>query len=786
MKTKHCIVIYLLLLLGNIPTNALSINTQYYQTIRGKVIDHETKQALIGANIVILNSEPFKGTASDIDGNFILEKVKIGRVSLFISCMGYEAKTIANIEVGSAKQIILEIELVESVTNIQEVKVYPKTAKHETLNKMASVSGQAFTVEETSRYSGALNDPARMVSAYAGVSSDGEGSNEIIVRGNSPKGIQWRLEGVEIPNPNHFADEGSTGGAVNALNSNLLRNSDFFTGAFTAEYGNAYSGIFDINLRSGNNAKHEQTFGFSTMGIDFTLEGPLKKGYSGSYLANYRYSSLELLNNAGVIDFDGIPKYQDGSFKLVLPTKKAGKFTFFGLFGKSNMINKEENDEETITLGKNKIESNLNIVGVTNLLSLGKKSYLKNTLAWSATNSKYQSEILGDDNMMFSALQEKYQHDYLKFNSTFNTKLNAKNSLKVGLQFTRMGFDINSKNDFKNSGSFITDVDSDGNSHFIQSFVNWKYRITSQLSLVTGVHASYFALNDDYSIEPRAGLKYKFLSNQSISFGFGVHSKLESLSTYFIQQNNENNIPYKPNKDLKMSKAKHYVIGYNNQLTHNLHFKAEAYYQDLYHLAVENDPKSKIILLDIKEGLADYDFVNKGTGKNYGVELSLERFFFNNFYYLFTGSLYQSKFTALDGIERNSRYNGNYTANLLIGKEYKVGKKGLNRIGWNAKATYRGGQYYTPVDLTKSREAGETIYKENSEFSKQGDDLFILNLTFNYKINRKKTRHEFKLDLKNATNNQAKILERYNKATREIENGEQLSLLPSLYYILYF
>ncbi|NOU61897.1 TonB-dependent receptor [Marinifilum caeruleilacunae] len=786
MKRKNCIVLILLALLGSLPVSALNINTQYHQNIRGKITDHETKQALVGANIIVLNSDPFKGTASDIDGNFILDHVEIGRVSLHITCMGYEAKTIANIELGSAKEVFLEIELIESITKIQEVKVYPKTAKHETLNKMALVSGQAFTVEETSRYSGALNDPARMVSAYAGVSSDGEGSNEIIVRGNSPKGIQWRLEGIEIPNPNHFADEGSTGGAVNALNSNLLRNSDFFTGAFSAEYGNAYSGIFDINLRSGNNARHEQTFGFSTMGIDFTLEGPIKKGYSGSYLANYRYSSLELLNNAGIVDFDGIPKYQDGSFKLVLPTKKVGKFSIFGLFGKSNMLNKEETDDESITLGENEIDSDLQIVGMTNLLPIGKKSYLKNTLAYSASNSKYKSNILGNEDRMFLALKEKYQHDYLKFVSNFNTKLNAKNSIKAGIQYTHLGFDISSQNDFKNTGSFISDVNSDGNSHLLQSFVNWKYRITPKLSLVSGVHASYFSLNDDQSIEPRIGLKYNFLPNQSLSFGFGVHSKLESLSTYFIQLMDENDMPYTPNKNLKMSKARHYVLGYNNQLNRNLQLKIEAYYQDLYDLAVENDPNSKIVLQDIKEGLADYDFVNEGSGKNYGIELTLERFFHNNFYYLFSGSLYQSKFTALDGIERNSRYNGNYTANLLIGKEYKVGKEGKNRIGWNGKVSFRGGQYYTPVDLIKSQEAGETIYKEDSEFSIQADDLFVLNATFSYKVNRKKTRHEFKLDIKNLTNNQAKILERYNKATHEIENGEQLSILPSLYYILHF
>ena len=778
--------ILFLLLFWTPLTKGQSLKKQYDQTIRGKLTDHETKQALIGANIVILKSDPFKGTASDMNGRFILKQVPIGRVSLHISCLGYESKTIPNIEVGSAKEVVLEIELIESLTQINEVKVYPKTAKHETLNKMATVSGQAFTVEETSRYSGSLNDPARMVSGYAGVSNDGEGSNEIIVRGNSPRGIQWRMEGIEIPNPNHFANDGSTGGPINALNSSMLRNSDFFTGAFTAEYGNAYSGIFDINLRKGNNAKHEQAFGFSTIGLDFTAEGPLKKNYEGSYLANYRYSSLELLDKAGIVDFDGVPKYQDGSFKIVLPSKNAGTFTLFGLFGKSNMLVKEENEEETLTLGEYDINSDLSVLGVSNLLPISKKSYLKNTLAFSSTYRKEQGRFIGDDNNLFVASKAKYQHDYIKYQSTFNTKLNASHSLKAGVEYTRLGFDIRSMNDYKNEGRFITDLNSDGHSHLFQSYINWKYRITKRLDMVTGVHASYFELNNDYSIEPRFGLKYQFLSNQSLSFGFGVHSKLENLSTYFVQLQDANNTAYTPNTDLKMSKARHYVLGYNNQLNRHLHFKLEAYYQDLCDVAVENDPNSKIVLQDIKDDMADYDFVNKGSGKNYGVELTLERFFHNNFYYLLTGSLYESKFTALDGIERNSRYNGNYAANLIMGKEYKVGENDKNRIGLNGKISFRGGQYYTPVDLAKSLEAGETIYQANSEFTKQGDDLFILSASISYKVNRKKTQHEFKIDIKNVSNNKAKIMERYNSATHEIEDAEQLSILPSIQYILYF
>ncbi|RUT79952.1 TonB-dependent receptor [Ancylomarina longa] len=786
MQKRNCIISLILILVLGIQTNLSANTTQFYQTIRGKIIDTESKQSLIGANVVILNSNPFIGTASDINGNFRLDKVPVGRINLQITCLGYEPKIITNIEVGSAKEVILNIELIESVTKIGEIKVYPKTAKHETLNKMAVVSGQAFTVEETSRYAGAINDPARMVSGYAGVTGDAEGTNEIIVRGNSPKGIQWRLEGIEIPNPNHFADEGTTGGAISALNSFMLCKSDFYSGAFTAEYGNAYSGIFDIKLRSGNNAKHENSFALSSVGVDFSLEGPIHKNYSGSYLINYRYSSLGLLDKLGIMSFDGVPKYQDGSFKIVLPSQKTGTFTFWGLLGKSSIDAVEKTDDESLKLGEYQLNSNLGIIGLSNLLPVGKKSYLKNTIAWSANKIQNKSKLLGDNNSMFVAVNENYQKSYLKYVSTFNTKLNAKHSLKIGLVYTNLSYNVKNINDLKNSGISTVSLNSDGSSQLFQSFVSWKYRITSNLSVISGVHSTYFQLNKDYSIEPRLGMKFQFLPNQSISLGIGMHSKIESISTYFVQLTDAKNNIYTPNSDLKMSKARHYVLGYNNQLGRNLHLKIEAYYQDLYNLAVENNPNSRIVLQDLNSGLAKYDFVNKGRGKNYGLELTLERFFHNNFYYLLTGSLYEAKFTALDGVERNSRYNGKFAANILIGKEFKTSSKGQNTLGLNGKISFRGGQYYTPVDLKKSQDAGETIYTDNSSFSKRGDNIFILNASVNYKINHKKTQHEFKLEIQNASNHKAKIMERYNEATHLIEDADQLSLLPVLSYTLHF
>jgi hypothetical protein len=320
------------------------------QTIRGRVFDADSRRPIAEANLMVLGTNPIIATSSSADGTYRLSQVPVGRQNIRISLLGYEEKTLSNMLVVAGKEMVLEIELRESFKNLKDVVISSGANKSRVANDMALVSARGFSVEETKRYAGAINDPARMVASYAGVNSDGSGNNDIIVRGNNPRNIQWRLEGVEIPNPNHFASEGLTGGPINALNSQMLANSEFYTGAFNPQYGNALAGIFDMKLRTGNNEKREYSFSLGVLGTDITLEGPFKKGSQSSYLANYRYSTLSLLDQAGIVDFNGVPKYQDGSFKLFFPTKNAGTFTVFGLAGRSG-ISAEYFDEIARTIG---------------------------------------------------------------------------------------------------------------------------------------------------------------------------------------------------------------------------------------------------------------------------------------------------------------------------------------------------------------------------------------------------------------------------------------------------
>lgn len=759
------------------------------QTIRGKIIDLDSQSPLPGANVVVLDSETFLGASTASDGTFRIDNVPVGRVSLSITFVGYENKTIPNLLITSGKETILEIALKESFLTMDEIVVTAGKDKSEVANEMALISARGFTVEETKRMAGSFNDPARMASGYAGVDTEASGDNSIIVRGNSPKGIQWRLEGIDIPSPNHFSDEGATGGPINALNSHMLANSEFYTGAFPAEYGNALSGVFDMKLRKGNNEKREYSFSIGALGTDATIEGPFKKGGKSSYLVNYRYSTLSLLDNLGVVDFDGVPKYQDVSFKFNFPTKSLGTFSLFGLGGKSNILTEETDEEnEEIVLEEGDYKANVGVVGITQMWPLGSKTYLQNSISASQNGSGLEAFEPDNMNNMVSRTDLHLNKNSLKVASTLNHKFNSRNSLQGGLIYTKLNFDFYNEYYDAEIDQLVNDQNMKGDADQGQGFVSWKFRPTENLSLVTGIHAQKLSLMDAVSIEPRASVRWQFHPLKALTAGFGIHGKAESLTNYFSIIPSENGSPLMPNKTMGFSKAQHYVIGYENKIGDNLFLKVEGYYQYLYDIPVENDETSSYSLINQLDGFTDRVLVNKGTGENLGIELTLERYFADNYYFLATTSLFDSKYAALDGVERNTLFNGNYIGNFLFGKEFKLNsKKQRNKVfGINSKITLSGAKRFTPIDLEASTAKDETVFVEDQAFSIKGDPIFIANVALSYRVDHKRISQEFKIDIQNATNNAAKLTHYYNKFTNKVESITQLSLLPVFIYTINF
>ena len=245
-------------------------------TISGSVVDAEARYPLMGATVQVL-TVPDKVTAADLDGRFKLEDVPLGRHALQVSFMGYEPRVLEGIVLTSGRPVVLDIDLQESVVAIQAAEV-SATQEGEVMNEMATVSARAFTVEETDRYAGSRGDPARMASNFAGVQGADDSRNDIVVRGNSPSGVLWRVEGVDLPNPNHFAIPGTGGGPVAIVNNKTLANSDFFTAAFPAEFGNSTAAVFDLRLRNGNQDQWHGSAQLGFLGTEVLAEGRIEPG----------------------------------------------------------------------------------------------------------------------------------------------------------------------------------------------------------------------------------------------------------------------------------------------------------------------------------------------------------------------------------------------------------------------------------------------------------------------------------------------------------------------------
>jgi hypothetical protein len=757
------------------------------QTIRGTLKDQDTQAALIGATVQLAGTNPVVGTIADMNGEFRINNVPLGRVTLLINYIGYEEKVIPNLLVSSAKEVVLQITMIESVDKLDEVVVSAKRNKAEVLNEMSLTSARSFSVDETQRYAGSFADPARMVASFAGVTNQAEGNNDIIVRGNSPRGILWRLEGMEIPNPNHFAGEGATGGPINALNSNMLSDSDFMSGAFAPEYGNAMSGVFDMKLKKGNNEQREYTATASTLGFDFTVEGPFKNGYNGSYLANYRYSSLAVLDGLGIISFGGVPKYQDASFNVNLPINKNHYITMFGLGGISSISGEDENDDGVV-IDQSTFGAKMGVVGLTHNYLINDRSFLKTSVSAAGTSlvGEYDLPNTGSSGF-YNVYNSDLSKTFLRAATTFNYKFNARHKVETGIIYTGLGFDMLSNTWNFEREEMEVDLDDSGSSYSLQGFTSWKYRITEDLTFIGGLHYMQFGLNNASSLEPRAALKWAVSDRRSFSAGFGLHSKLESMSVYLAKQVQDDGTILTPNRNLGLSRAAHYVVGYDQSFNANTHLKVEAYYQHLFDVPIERNTSSYFSLLNQSDYYSTESLVNNGTGTNYGLELTLERYLHRGLYYMASASLYESLYTGSDGVERQTVFAGNYIFNVLGGKEWKVGRAEKNKVLFvNSKISLIGGKKYTPIDLEASIELGDEVLQEDRPYSVKGDDVFIMNFSIGTRRNKRNTTREFKIDVQNVTNNQAVIDQYYLNATQEIEESYQLSLLPTISYTFRF
>jgi hypothetical protein len=769
-------------------------NRKFTQTIRGSVIDDQTKITLPGANIVVANSDPLIGTVTDLNGSFMLENVSVGRHNLVVSYMGYKTITIPNLIITSAKEFIVDIKLQEEINTLEEVKVIAHNKK-DALNNASTVSARSFTIEETLRYAGSMGDPSKMAANYGGVVSVDDGRNDIIIRGNAPSGLLWKLEGITIPNPNHFSTYGTTGGPVPILNQHNLTNSDFFTGAFPAEYGNATAGVFDLRMRNGNHQKHEFTVQLSFMGIELGIEGPITKKSKSSYLFNYRYSTLGLLNNVGLIgdnDFPAIPKYQDLNFKILLPKTKAGQFSLFGIGGLANLdykyIDQEDDDydthDESLNLNS-RMYSNMGVLGLSHLKLFSRKSYLKTVIAYTGIAQGEEIDTVISPAEIQRIKNGKGYESIFILNSFYSHKLNKKNNFKIGLSLN-YSKQFYADSILEETNTFRNILSSEGNYMLASLYGQWQHKFSDKALLNAGVHSQYLTFNNTYSVEPRLGFKVQPNKKHAFSIGAGLHSQTQTLMMYLYETQLLDGTYLRTNTDLEMTKSIHLIAAYDYSPTNNLRFKIEPYYQHLYDVPVEKGSTSfsalnigADFLYPVVENLE-----NTGVGRNYGVDLTIEKFFSKRYYFLMTTSLYDSKYKGSDGVERNTVFNGNFSLTALGGVEIKLGK--FSALLVDAKVCYSGNRRYLPVDLPASETAGYPVYNYDQAYTKRLKDYFKTDIKLSLRWNRKKTTHYIVYEMMNLFNNKNVSKRIYNPRTNGISTMYQMGRFPNFIYKIEF
>lgn len=780
----------------------LGLNS-YAQTgvVRGKIIDKQSEKPIIGA-VISLVGENNNQSVSDEEGNFKLTDIPLGRQSLTVNFAGYENTMVSDLEITTGKDNLLLITMTENFHSLDEVVVSSSPNKAKPINKMAFVSAKQFTTEEVSRFAGGRSDVARLVSNFAGVSTGDDSRNDIVVRGNSPSGMLWRIEGIPVPSPNHFSTLGTTGGPVSALNPNLLANSDFLTSAFPAEYGNAIAGVFDLGFRKGNPDEYEYMISAGAYpGLEFMAEGPLgKKG--GSFVAAARYGFVGVTGLAGT---DAQPNYSDISFNVDFGKKKIGNFSIFGIYGTSDIdFLGSKIDEEDPFAAQDEdayVTSGFASFGLKHNLEIGSNSYLKTIVGFSNSKNTYQNYRYYD----YATPEEKRlpftdtdnNENRITFSTVFNSKISKKILFRAGLLFENYTLDArvsssDRQQDDDGDGypDFVQLINNNGNYNIVQPFAQGQFRLTEKLTFNAGVHGQYFSINEEFVLEPRTALSYAFNSFNTISFGYGLHHQSVPAPLLFLNEYVDGK-RVQTNKNLDLVQSRHYVLGYDVRLAGKWRGKVEVYYQDIAKAAVQNFSSS---YSSLTEG-ADFSFsidktslLSKGKGFNKGIEFTAEKFFSEGYYALCTASLFESKYKGSEGIERNSPFNNGYVINLLGGKEFKIGKTKKNVFSIGTKFTTAGGRFYTPVDLEASNDAGYEIRDDANAFSKQYDSYLRLDVKFGIKFNSKKKKrfHQFYIDFQNVTNHTNIFTMEYNRLTNSVNQKNQIGFSPDFGYKFQF
>ncbi len=824
MKLLSCITLLLFCLPAQAQTTGLSLikkisnsvfppkDSILLQTIQGSVFEKDNHQPLAGATIALQREETsYIGAITDANGNFDLKKISVGRHTLRVSYLGFK-EVLLTVMVEASRGSVVEVPMEVSPLYLTELKIH-------SLDDLAPLGANLIDTDDLNRHAGNRGEAIRKVAVLPGIQSADDSRNDIIIRGNSPQSVLWRIEGVNVPNPNHFNIPGTSGGPVSIINDRMLASSSFYSGAFPAEFGNTTSGIFDLRFRNGDTTAHHTTAQLGLLGLEYSGQGPLSTKGKSSYIFSVRHSTLGFFDALNIdLGTESIPRYTDASFKINFPSGKGSSFSLFGLGGISKvdiLISQQDDVSQNLYGEKDRdqyFKSSSGVVGLSYKKKIRTSAFLATTVAVSAERIVSHHDFVNPpdireailrydsfpDGIMYPGILDyKFKETRISASSNYTKRLNRSHQLEAGVgidhyifSFLDSSRNINMDIDDSLFGTWRIRWQSMTNSTLIQPYAQWKYT-ANKFDIITGLHHQFFSLNKSRSIiEPRISVQYYLNEKTKLNAGFGLHSQIQQPYLYFYgSENDSNKKPIPQNINMGFTRSRHLVAGvekYFGSDSSGIRIKLEAYYQSLYDVPVDE----KITSFSLINTGADFTRLtpdklkNEGRAKNYGLELTAERAFSSGYLFLFTGSLFESKYEGSDRVWRNSDFNCKYISNLLFTREWRLKKQNIIALG--SKFIAAGGRWYGPVDTVASIAEKNVVFFSEEKNTRQFKPYFRLDLRISYKLNLPSISHELALDLINVFNRANVLKLTYipgaNQNEGSVTEEYQLGTLPFFYY----
>ena len=735
------------------------------QTVTGKVKDATINSSLPGANVSIFEKDKLiTGASTDEQGKFSLSIIP-GRYRVEVSFTGYQS-TEQELLVIAGKSSTLEFALHESPLVLDEVTVIPPNVSEPGVTSLS--------IEKTLRAPANFFDPVRMLTSYPGVVTTNDQANSISVKGYSPNGVLWRLQGLDIVNPNHTANAGTlsdkptaSGGGVSILSAQLLDKTDFHSGNLSPRYGNALAGVMDMSLRTGATEKMQYTAQASLIGIDLAAEGPINKSKQSSFLVNYRYSTVGLLSQMGVNFGDETINFQDVSFNLSFPSKKGGNLSVFGFWGVSkNLFDakpesewKEEKDRYTI-----KYEGSAMGVGVVNQFKPGWAS----VSLGAAFSSQQQTRTSESTPVPYQHIvSENYSSDRSIFSSYLRAihKFSNRESIELGIASSYLDNSLDAITRFEDIVSNYS-VSGSVRGLLLQPYFNWSQHI-GEFNLNAGIRYIKYTYNQSDSWEPRLSLS-RNISNNLFTISYGRTSQWQQTQTYLARNNSK----------LPFTKSDQFAFEWKRKFNTNLSVVSSIYYHHLTDVPIYPYSYSYSLVNQWEDFVPD-NLASDGVGKNYGIDAYVEKRFYEDFYFMISAAFYESMYKNPIGKYEDTRFNGNYTSSFLTGKEWKSRNK---VFGVHARILYSGGLRQVPIDPFYSEQVGTTYNDLSQGYSIKNPDYFRTDLRVSWRKNKPGYTRTLSIDIQNVTGKLNVAYQYFDTFLKEVTTKYQLGIIPVIAY----